>query len=255
MNLQSLLSELRRNILYDRSDRTEGDSDILWDDETLVRYIDEAQRKLAREGLVIRDSKTAEVCRVTLATGQAEYDLHPSVIAVVSAKYDTEIQDLKRAGHSLLAGFYRPTEDLFDINAVTTLNPGKPFAFSTDETVVADENGSMGKVSMRVFPTPTAAENGKIVHLRVIRMPIERLSHKHLKVFPEVPEEHHLEMLSWAASLALQVQDQDAGNSSQSDKFAAKFQAVVNTARRNSMRKLFTPQRWGFGNAGWSWEH
>lgn len=255
MILSELLSELRRNILYDRSDRTDGDDDQLWDDATLVRYIDEAQRKLAREGLVIRDGSTAEVTQVTLATGTHTYKLHKSVLAVVSARYDTDQPDLKRVGHWFLAGYQMPDTNYFDVNQASTLTPGRPLAFSTDEEVRNDtDSDSAGVVALRVYPTPTATENGKIIYLRTIRMPIEPLKKTQLKVSPEVPEEHHLEMLDWAAYLALRVQDQDAGNSSQAEKFEARFMATVRRAQRTQMRKLFNPQGWGFGRSGWSWE-
>lgn len=256
MILSQLLSELRRNILYDRSDRTDGDSDQLWDDATLVRYIDEAQRKLAREGLVIRDGSTTEVTQVTLVAGQHTYPLHAAVLAVVSARYDTDQPDLKRVGHWFLAGYQMPDTNYFDVNQVSTLTPGRPLAFSTDEEVRtnSEENDAAGIVALRVFPTPTAAEVGKKIYLRVIRMPIERLDKDHGKLTPEVPEEHHLEMLDWAAYLALRVQDQDAGNSSQAEKFETRFMATVRRAQRTQMRKLFTPQGWGFGRSGWSWE-
>lgn len=254
MILQELLSELRRNILYDRSDRVDGDEDQLWDDETLVRYIDEAQRKLAREGLVIRDGSNADVTQVTLATGQHTYPLHEAVVAVVSARYDTETQDLRRVGHWFLAGSQMPDTNYFDVNQATLLTPGKPFAFATDEGVGVNDFDSSGVIQLRVYPTPTSTENGKKIYLRVMRMPIERLSKSRLKASPEVPEEHHLEMLDWAAYLALRVQDQDAGNRSAARDFEERFLATVRKAQRIQMRKLFNPQGWGFGRGGWSWE-
>ena len=76
MNLGELLNELRVNILNDRSDRISGSSDYLWTDETLINYINVAQRRFARRSLCLRDSKTAEVCQITLVAGQAEYTLH-----------------------------------------------------------------------------------------------------------------------------------------------------------------------------------
>jgi hypothetical protein len=48
MELSDLLDELRNNILYDRSDSVSGDPDQLWSDATLVRYINEAQRRFAK---------------------------------------------------------------------------------------------------------------------------------------------------------------------------------------------------------------
>ena len=113
---------------------------------------------------------------------------------------------------------------------------------------------SAGVMQLKVHPAPTATEAGDIIYLRVIRMPIERLSKARQKVAPEVPEEHHLELLDWAAYLALRVQDQDAGNRSAASDFETRFLATVRKAQRTQMRKLFSPQGWGFGRGGWSWE-
>ena len=49
MTLQELLDELAKNILRDRSSITSGPDDNFWSDETLVGYINEAERRLARQ--------------------------------------------------------------------------------------------------------------------------------------------------------------------------------------------------------------
>jgi hypothetical protein len=255
MTLAQLLAELRGNILNDRSDRVSGSSDYLWTDETLVTYIDEAQRRLAREGLVIRDGSTAEVVDVTLATGVSKYTLHPSIIAVVSARYEDDVADLPRVGHWFLSGYRMPDNVMFDINRVATLTPGKPLAFATDEEHAQDENGSQSLITLRTYPEPTADYNTKKIKLRVLRMPIERLDLKKKKFqVPEVPEEHHIDMLDWAAYLALRIQDQDAGNAKSAETFRLSFTAMTRDAKRNAIRKLFAPMGWGFGQNGWSWE-
>ena len=38
------------------------------------------------------------------------------------------------------------------------------------------------------------------------------------------------------------------------DKFAARFDKAVANAKREAMRKMFTPLQWGFGGNGWTWE-
>jgi len=254
MLLRDCLNELRVNLLHDRSDRIDGSADdTLWSDDTLVSYIDEAQRKLAREAFVIRDGSTPAVTQVTLVAGQAQYTLHEAVIAVISARYDTDTPDLVRVGHWFVGGFRMPDPNVFDINQVYTLTPGRPVAYSTDTEVVNDDNDSAGTATLRVFPTPTANEDGKIIYLRVIRKPIERLSAKMLKVSPEVGEDYHFEMLDWAAYLALRIQDQDAGNRAAAADFEARFNALLKRAQRTAMRKLFAPSGWGFGQAGFTW--
>lgn len=254
MNLGDLLDELRSNILHDRSDRISGTPDYLWTDATLVRYIDEAQRRFARLSLCIRDGSTDEATLVTLATGVNQYDLHESVIAVISAKMADDRVDLTRAGHSMLSVYQAPSTNFLDPGSFATLPDGKPLAFSTDEEVVLDDHGSAGMMTLRVYPAPSAEYAGEQVRLRVIRKPIERLVATNLGAVLEIPEEHHLEVLDWAAYLALRIVDIDAGATNRAKEFAQSFEVHVKAARAASMRKLFAPSSWGFGRSGFSWE-
>lgn len=256
MNLTNLIDELRTNILNDRSDRIEdSESDYLWTDATLVRYIDEAQRRLAAEGFVIRDGTTALITQVTLVAGQTVYPLHNTVIAVMSARYDVDTYDLRRGGHSIFNNFRQNDEDGWDLAQSASLSPGRPIAFSTDEQVSADgdTDDTFQIVNLRVYPAPSTAEAGDVIYLRVCRLPQDRLNVDTPEMSPEVPELHHIPMLDWAASLALRIVDQDGGNATASERFAKKFEMYIKTARRTALRKMHAPVTWGFGKSGWSW--
>lgn len=255
MNLGDLLEELRFNILNDRSDRVDGTSDYLWTDETLVRYINEAQRRFAVHGLVIRDSTTAEVCEVTLVEGQTTYPLHEAVLAVVSAKHEDDQADLRRVGHAVLGAYRPPSEMWVDPTNYSALPPGRTIAYSTDESVSPDDGDAMGKVLLRVYPEPSADEDGDIIQLRVVRKPIDPLAAGNLGATLEIPEEHQLELLDWAAYLALRIVDDDAGNPKRANEFRASFEDHVRRARVTAMRKMFAPTPWGFGRNGFAWEH
>lgn len=253
MNLTELLDELRAGILNDRTDRTSGTSDYLWTDARLIRYIDEAQRRFAVQGLVIRDGSTNEVCQVTLVQGQTEYVLHESVLAVVSAKLETAVTDLARVGHALL-GAYRTPNDTWDPATLISMSPGAPLAYSTDEGVSFRDSDSVSQVILRVYPTPNAAAAATVIRLRVVRKPLDRLTTSSMGAVPEIPEDHHLEMLDWAAYLALRIVDDDAGAPKRATEFAQSFQVHVNNARKSAMRKMFAPLPWGFGRGGYTWE-
>jgi hypothetical protein len=253
MQLSELLEELRIGILNDRSDRTSGTSDYLWTDEMLVRYINEAQRRFAVKGLVIRDGTTAEVCEVTLEEGVTEYALHESILAVISAKIEDAAVDLTRVGHSALDVIRSVDINFLDPSQFHSLTPGSPLAFSTDEQVVADDSDSYSRVSMRIFPEPDDDADGTVIKLRVLRKPIEELSVNNLGAVPEIPVDHHLEMLDWAAYLALRIVDADAGNPKRAAEFAASFEEHVKAARTMVLRKLFAPTPMGFGRNGWTW--
>jgi hypothetical protein len=253
MKLGDLLSELRVGILNDRSDRIDGDSDYLWTDETLVRYINEAQRRFACRSLVIRDATTPEVVDVVLETGVIEYTLNPAVLAVISAKLEGEQTDLGRAGHSILNRSNVSADVNWDLALSSSIAPGKPVAIATDEQVVEDDAGTVSAVTLRVFPAPSADYNGQKIKLRVCRKPLNELQVGNTEAIPEVPEDHHIEMLDWAAYLALRIVDQDAGNRTRANDFAASFEGHVQYARTMVMRKLFAPMPWGFGRNGWAW--
>ena len=249
MKLQECLDELRNNILNDRRAST-GDNDTLWSDDTLVRYINEACKRFARDAFVIRDSRTSEVVNVTVKQGVTEYDLHPAIISVISAKVDGAVTDLQRVGHTLL-GQYTTQNSIILPELFTTTPPAAPMAFATDETLVEDDDGSVSVVSMRVFPTPRPEDDGTLIKLRTIRLPLDDLTTNNLSATPEIPADYHLDMLDWAAYLALRIVDDDAGNPKRSADFAASFEAHVAEARKLVLSKLYAPQRWGFGRNGW----
>jgi hypothetical protein len=252
MKLSDLLSELRDNKLNDRHEST-GDDDRLWSDTTLVRYINEAQRRFARRSFVLRDATTPEVVNLTLVEGQSQYDLHPSILSVISAKVDGQQADLTRLGHSALGSYQNPCTMIWDTSSWPTWSPGSPLAYTTDEQLTYDDNGSLATVSLRIFPEPDADADGTLIKLRVVRMPLDELTTNNLSAVPEIPEDHHLEMLCWAAHLAFSIADEDAGNQVLADKNAAMFEQYVQDARKLVLRKLFAPTGWGFGKSGWSW--
>ncbi len=253
MILSDLLQELREGILNDRSARVSGSSDYLWTDATLIRYINEAQRRFAVRGLVLRDGSTDEVTRIEMVEDQDTYPLHPAVLAVISAKVEDQQADLTRVGHSVLSMYRPPSEAWFDPTYFSSVPAGPTLAYLTDEELSADDSDSLSNVTLRVFPPPAAAQDGQVLRLRVVRKPIETLRVGGLNASPEIPEDHHIEMLDWAAYLALRIVDDDAGSPKRATEFASSFEAHVQSARTSAMRKLFAPIPWGFGRGGFSW--
>lgn len=255
MRLDILLEELRDNLLHDRTDEVDGTDSLLWSDATLVRYINEAQRRFARRALVLRDAGSTDVTQITLVEGQGVYPLHKSIMAVLSAKLTAESVDLPRTGHAVLNGYRLPTTRIFDVTGSSSTTPGKTVAYATDEYLTDDGNGSMSRATFRVYPVPSADQDGDTIDLRVIRMPLEDLTTANMKADPEIPEEFHLEMLDWAAYLALRIVDIDAGMDKRAEGFAKTFEAHVAEAKKDALRKLFAPSPWVFGRGGFTWEH
>jgi len=254
MTLSELLSLLRGAILNDRSDRTAGSNDYLWTDETLVTYMNEAQRLFATKGLVLRDATTPAVTTVTLVAGQTVYPLHESVIAVLSARRGDQDVDLTRVGHAVLAAYRPPSESWVDPSGYTQMPAGVPLAYSTDEGLGDQGTDSFSQMQLRVYPAPSAAVAGSTIRLRVCRKPLDPLDVGSPSGVPEIPEDHHIEMLDHAAYLALRIVDDDGGNIPRAMQFKETFDAAVAEARRQVMRKLFAPTGWGFGRGGFTWD-
>lgn len=259
MRLCDLLKELRRNKLRDRSDQVAGaTSDQLWDDDTLVRYIDQAQKRFCRETEILRDFQTPEVCQVQTVVGQNTYTLHPSVIGVMSARNTGDNTDLARTGHSNLQTYFTPSDRYwFDPSALSNLQPGKPLAWATDEGLANNSKGESGVMTLRVYPD-TGAGYASIINLRVVRGPIRRLSTEDMNVHLEIPEGYQIDMLDWAAYLALSGPDLDvAGNVDQivrSRSLKADFDDTCARVVKQLKRKVFAPATWGFGRNGYSYQ-
>lgn len=254
MTLGELLTLLRESILNDRTDRTSGSSDYLWNDKTLCTFINEAQRRFAVRSLILRDGTTDEATLVTLVAGQTIYPLHPAVISVLSAQRVGSESGMTRVGHSLFSIYRNPTDRWVDPQSYSSLSPGLPLAFSTDEALNDIDGDSFSQVTMRIYPTPRAEDAGSTIRLRVVRKPLNKLVETALGASPEIPEDHHIEMLDWAAYLALRIVDDDAGAPRRAAEFAASFESHVTAAKKLAMAKLFTPMGWGFGRGGFTWD-
>lgn len=250
MTFQELLDELRLNMLRDGSDIVSGPNDFLWSDDTLIRYINDAYRRFSRRTLLLRDNVTPEYTQVVLVPGQSIYELDSVVLAVVSARYDTDENDLPHASHDDLNVTPYTDPLMWDVNQLSTSQPGRPRAYTTDEAVTI---GSQTQINLRVYPTPSADELDKIIYMRVARLPIANITLADLDSEPEIPEDYHLDMLGWAAYRALTNHDVDGGAEGKAEKFKAAFNAVLEEAEQEAKRKMFSSTRFAFGRSGFSW--
>lgn len=71
MKTSELLEHIAKHMLDDRAELLEGESDRLFPDDVVIRYMNEAQRRLARVGLVIEDRLTPEVTTIPLKLGSS----------------------------------------------------------------------------------------------------------------------------------------------------------------------------------------
>ena len=251
MNLEDQLDELRTHLLRDVSDLTPGGvDDRLFSDARLIRFIKDAEYRFARQTLLLRDSTTVAATQVTLATDTQNYALDASVLSVISAKYDTEVNDLVRTGHAVAAGVTTPEFLTFDPTISTDLPNGKPLAFWTDETVVF---GGNNRVTLSVYPKPSADQNGDTVYLRVARLPMTTYSEFSQSRESEIPLDYQLDVLEWAAYRAKRGFDADEGSQIDVESHKQAFDEAVKNAIKEFKRKTFAPAQLRYGGNGFSW--
>ena len=255
MNLEEQLDELRYNILRDRSDLIAGDDDSLWSDETLLRYIKDGERRFARQSMILRDSTTPEVTRVVLKNAVQTYPLHPSVLAVISARYTDASgtpYDLQRTGHAIVVQS-SPIENLIFDPAdpyTSELPPGPPLAYFTDETLVWARRAT---VTLSVYPVPSPTEDGTTLSIRVIRLPMTKYGLDCLDRESEIPEDYQLDVLEWAAFRAQRNWDGDAGAPTTAEQHRQAFEDAVAKATKEAKRKMYAGTQLAYGANGFTW--
>lgn len=251
MNRGDQLNELRGNVLRDRSDLIAGDTDSLWTDETLLRYIKDGERRFARATLLIRDGHSPQYCQITLRESVREYAMHELVIGVISARAAGQQTDLYRSGHALVQG--PKTREILDFDIISndTATTGAPQAIYTDETLVY---ASRGRVTVSVYPTPAADDAGTVLTARVVRLPKGDYALADLDEESEIPEDYQLDVLQWAAYRAQANHDGDAGSATSADRHEQAFDRAVARAIKETKRKVFVNTGLNYGQNGFAWE-
>lgn len=239
-----LLSFLRNDVLRDNTEP------YLWSDEALCACIAQAHDEYAELTQSIRDS-SSEAASFLLESGVDRYVLHPAVLAVLSARVDGEPSDLVRGGSPALNGYIPPPDTVAWLESVAqgTLAPGMPRVYVTDDSV----DDSDQTMTIRVSPTPSDAEDGKLVRLRIARLPLVQCAVDTLAEVPDLPRNGFIPIAHGAAAYAYMTNDNDAGYATRAESHRAIFDRFIGQGRAKARRKLFAPLSWGFGRGGSSY--
>lgn len=233
MKLSELLEQVAQDHLDDRTDMLDGVADSLWSDKTITRYLNEAQRILARRAWVITDIANATAGVLTLVTSKATYALHKSVLRVYYAQVDGDAAPLPIAADRALLGYMVPDMDYFDVNQVATLTPGPSRAWAPDAATR----------TIRIYPPPSSTENGTRVLLKVARMPITWLDVSNKDACPEVPEDWHDALAIYAAGRCLRQANVDSQSRAEGQRLMEEFDAKVREARQERARMEYSGDR------------
>lgn len=236
MTLNQLIKELRRNILRDTSDAISVDEDdLLWTDEALAMYINEAYYRFCHLTEYLQDADTPAVCYVTIVLGQREYPLDPAVIRILSAEYGNIILPVTSTDH-----MHGDQAEFASYQSVRRSDYPGVYAVVPDYQI--------GKIVL--VGTPAAEDAGKQLRLRVSRYPLEKLTLDNANAEPEIPERFHLDMIEWAAFRALRNHDADAENMAKASAHSTRFERAVEEVKNEFKMRKFSRVNY---TESWGW--
>ena len=246
MKTSELIQFVAKDLLDDRTELVSGESDELFPDATIARYLAEAEKILCRRAWVLEDS--GSVCgskanRIQLVENKTDYPLDKSVLFVKSARLSDSDIDLLRVGYEDNRPRGRFTSaaalDYWDVNSAYVENAGRPGRFSTD----------MGNRVIRVRQKPDAAAATLKLNLVVVRMPLSPISVTTPDRDPEVAEEFHTALGAYAAGRCLARPSVEAELRSLGKSYVNDFNTAVLEARRDRQRLQQSEPLHRFG--GW----
>lgn len=243
MILSDMLTYTASELLDDRTTLVDGDADSLWSDSYLVRQFNQAQKILARRAWCIIEYGKTPAGIITLRTSISLYGVHPSVLKVFDATPSTLSSPLGRSDDIVLRSD-TPHSDFnaFEVGeaaALASTEAGAPRSIASDA----------GTRMIRVYPTPTATENGVQVALKVARLPLVELTLEDTDAEPEIPSQWHMDLCTFAAGRALTLPNIDGEQRSLGRELLAEFNEVVKEARRDRQRFELGSSRWAFSSS------
>lgn len=191
MDLKALISAVRIRL----DDLTKP---LLWSDDEITLYLNEAEREAAERALLIEDDRTPSVVEIALRANIGEYDLHESVLAILRAKIDGQANPLTLTTRDKLDTQIKDWES----------ETGDPKCFLDDERRII------------LYPIPTTAG---VLRLRVKRLPTDPMDLAEKTRGPEIHERHHYRMIDWALRCAYLKPDADTFDQKRADTYEAEF--------------------------------
>ena len=239
----SEMLEYCNEYLDNKSALVDGDPDELFSDTSLVTHLNQAMRVLCRRAWVIREYGTSPAGVIVLRTGVSLYPVHASVLRVVDSTPSTLSSPLGRTDDAILRSDTPHDDfDAFEVGeaaALAATETGAPRAIASDA----------GTRLVRVYPTPTATENGVQMALKIVRLPITWLTVENLDAEPETPRDYDMDLCTYAMGKSLMRPNIDTQMKVDGREMLSEFNDVVREARRDRTRFELGSSRWAFSSS------
>lgn len=204
MNVEQFIAAFRI-VLDDKANSVGGgQKDVLWSDEEIVGYLNEAVNEVAERALLIEDHTTPAACSIALQAGVGEYSLHPSVIKVKRLTWNG------RPLHET------STEELDCEHVAWETLAGRPCQFI-----------HTGAGTLRLYRIPRAEDIAvaSTLALTVYRTPLVPYTVDDLDVVPEVKTLYHDRLMQWMYRCAYLKKDAETFDPNAAAKHEAAFVA------------------------------
>lgn len=199
MKRAELIRKVREDYLDDVSDAPDQDDEgYRWSDAFLGRAIAEAEYEACRRTDLLYDESTAAITAIALVDGTASYALSAKVTRLVAVVYDGAPLAHKTLGE-------------------LTETYGEQWRADTGEPVAYAVSGKV----LRVYPTPSADEDGDALSLEVYRLPLKSFVDE-----PEIGEEYHEDLCLYAAHSAYKRRDEDTYDPKKARELLQEFNAA-----------------------------
>lgn len=206
-------------------------TNLLWSNEELTLYINEARREVARRCLIYEDF--GATFDIAITAGTAVYTYNPLILRIIGNILQSNGKELELVD----------MRELFEISR-------------WDEKIGTPRKYSMNYRSKQIYFYPTPVINDTFKPF-VYRFPLADLSWSSPTTDIDVPDEMAIKMLWWAAFLAYMKNDVDTYDSKQAEKFKNLFDAEFEeTSTYSDTRKRRTGRRnIKYGGIGFSPVH
>ena len=215
---------------YFRSQVRDDVAPYLWSDEELFVYMNEAQSMFVRRSGGIFDV-SSEATEVSVATGEAVSELHPSILNIRKA---------------VLNG----TRELVIINLAdeSSLDRGRDYT----NTLMSSLNHTIGRVSYMIIgeerdkcrwlPIP---DTDATVVLAIVRQPLVEITGENQEF--EIAKEHHVHLADQMMAVAYMKQDADTFNPKAAAEAEQRFSAYCVFVKREWERYRHKPRTVSYG--------
>ena len=188
---------------------------LLWSDEAVIEWLNDAQAQACVRGRLIREDENPAVCQIALTPGQHTYPLHASVYELINLR-------IKGSGAESSRSMAIKSREWLDANVRDWRDMDRP-----SQWLIQDDT------TLRVVG---AIKAGDVLHLECYRLPIKQLANDIDK--PEIHAAHHVHLIQWALHKAFSVPDADGFDAARSAAAEAEFTAYFGPMPDSDMRRI-----------------